>query len=130
MSAFRARLRHLRNIGVPRLPNPGSGQPIDYSRQHALELLVALQLEKIGQTPKQVVLLAGTIVRRLPYDQHAGKDCYALVNETRPWVTMLFGPEQFSEAMNSLSDDVFLGINVSACLRKLERALDRALAST
>ena len=129
MSAFRARLRHLRNIGVPRLPNPGSGQPIDYSRQHALELLVALELEKIGQTPKQVALLAGTIVRQTPYGQHDGKDCYALVSETRPWVTLLFGPEQFPEAMKS-APDLFLVINVSACVRKLDPALDRALGST
>jgi hypothetical protein len=130
MSAFRARLRHLRNIGVPQLPNPGSGQPIEYSRHQALEMLIALQLEIIGQSPRQTALRAGTIVRQLPYGQHAGKDCFALVSQTKPWVTLLFGPEQFCEAMNSLGDEAFLGINVSACVRKLELALDRAFAAT
>jgi hypothetical protein len=130
MSAFRARLRHLRNIGAPQLPSPGSGRPIEYSRHQALEMLIALRFEKTGQAPRQTALCAGTIVRQLPYGQHAGKDCFALVSQTKPLVTLLFGPKQFSEAMNSLADEAFLGINVSACLRKLEPALDRALAST
>jgi hypothetical protein len=128
MSAFRARLRHLRNIGVPQLPNPGSGQPIDYSRQQALELLVALELEKIGQAPKQVALLAGTIARQSPYGKYMGEDYYALVSESRPWVTLVPGLRHFPEVVKS-APDVFLVINVSACVRKLDPALDRALAS-
>jgi hypothetical protein len=125
--AFRARLRHLRNIGVPPLPNSGSGQPIDYSRRQALELLVALELEKIGQAPKQVALLAGTIVRQSPSGKYKGRDCYALISEARPGVTMVFGLRAFAEFMRS-APDVFLVINVSACMRKLDPALTRALA--
>jgi hypothetical protein len=142
MAAFRARLRHLRNSGVPRLPNPGSGQPIDYSRRQVLELLVALELEKVGQAPKKVALtietiaqkkemafLAGTIVQQSPYGKYKGRDCYAAVSESRPGVTMAFGLKAFSEFMKS-APDVFLVINVSACVRKLDPALNRALAST
>ena len=140
MGAFRARLRHLRNIGVPRLPNPGSGQPIGYSRRQALELLIALELEKVGQAPKKVALLAdsimqnkaalvaGTIVRQTPYGTYKGRDCYATVSEFRPEVTLAFGLKAFSELMKS-APDVFLVINVSACVRKLDPALTRALAS-
>jgi hypothetical protein len=128
MGAFRARLRHLRNIGVPRLPNPGSGQPIDYSRNQALELLVALELEKVGQAPKQVALLAGTIVQQSPYGRYKGRDSYAVITESRPGVTMALGLRAFSEFMRS-APDVFLVINVSACARKLDPALKRALAS-
>ncbi len=141
MGAFRARLRHLRNIGVPRLPNPGSGQPIDYSRRQALELLIALELEKSGQAPKKVAVttetilqtkelarLAGTIVRQSPYGKYKGRDCYAVVSESRPGVTMAFGLRAFSELMKS-APDVFLVINVSACVKKLDPALNRALAS-
>jgi hypothetical protein len=139
MGAFRARLRHLRNIGVARLPKPGSGKAIKYSRRQALELLIALELEKAGQTPKNVALtsetilrkntalLAGTIVRQSPYGQSRGKDSYAVVSESRPGVTMALGLKVFSELMRS-APDVFLVINVSACARKLDPALTRAMA--
>ena len=134
MPAFRARLRHLRNIGVPRLPNPGSGQPIDYTRQQALELLLALELEQVGQAPKKVetilqkeavVRLAKTIVRQSPYGKYKGKDCYAIFTESRPGVTLAFGLRAFVEFMKS-APEVFLVINVSGCVRKLDPALDRA----
>lgn len=141
MGAFRARLRHLRNIGVAQLPNPGSGQPINYSCGQALEMLIALELEKAGQAPKQValttetiaqkkevVLLAGTIVRQSPYGKYKGRDCYAVISESRPGVTMALGLRAFSEFMKS-APDVFLVINVSACASKLDPALKRALAS-
>jgi hypothetical protein len=52
MPAFRARLRHLRNLGVPAIPAPGSGQKIDYKRAHAIQLLVALELELLGMSPQ------------------------------------------------------------------------------
>jgi hypothetical protein len=130
MGAFRARLRHLRNIGVPRLlPNPGSGRPIDYSRRQALELLIALELENVGQAPKEVALLAGTIVRQSPYGWHKGKDCYAVISKSLPGVTMINGLRAFSEHMRERhAPDVGVLINVSACVRKLDPALDRALA--
>jgi hypothetical protein len=51
MPAFRARLRHLRNLGVPAIPPPGSGQKIDYERSHAVQLLIALETELLGLTP-------------------------------------------------------------------------------
>jgi hypothetical protein len=129
MGAFRARLRHLRNIGVPPLPNPGSGRRINYSRRRALELLIALQLEGLGQAPKNVALLAGTIVRQSPYGGKAkGGDFYAVVSESRPGVTMAFGLRAFSELMKS-APEAFLVINVSAYGRKLDPALDRAITS-
>jgi hypothetical protein len=131
MGAFRARLRHLRNIGVPQLPNPGSGQPIAYSRRQALELLIALELEKLGQAPKTVAMLAATIVRQFPDGGYKGRDCYAAVCESRPDVIIAFGLRAFSEFMRKqFAPDVFLVINVSACVRKLDPALKRALASS
>lgn len=52
MGAFRARLRHLRNIGVPELPKPGSGEQINYTRENAIEILLALELEALGVSPR------------------------------------------------------------------------------
>jgi hypothetical protein len=103
--------------------------------------LIALELEKAGQAPKQValtteeiaqkkevVLLAGTIVRQSPYGKYKGRDCYAVISESRPGATMALGLRAFSEFMRS-APDVFLVLNVSACARKLDPALKRTLAS-
>jgi hypothetical protein len=54
VAAFRARLRHLRNIGIPDLPKVGSGTQITYTRRHAFELLVALELTRAGVSPRYV----------------------------------------------------------------------------
>jgi hypothetical protein len=56
--AFRARLRHLRNIGIPAdLPKPGSGAQVDYSRDHVLEMLIALEITSIGIAPRHTTYL-------------------------------------------------------------------------
>jgi hypothetical protein len=127
MPAFRARLRHLRNIGVPRLPRPGSGQMVEYSRQQALEMLISLELEKIGQAPKQIALFAPTIVRQSPYEPGSDNQCWAVLNKTKPWVNMAWYWDGFLELLQS-ADDVFVTINVAACIKKLDAALDRALS--
>jgi hypothetical protein len=67
-------------------------------------------------------------VQQSPYGKYKGRDCYAVISESRPGVTMAFGLRVFSEFMKS-APDVFLVINVSACARKLDPALKRALAS-
>ena len=128
LGAFRARLRHLRNIGLPRLPMPGSGQHIVYSRHQALEMLIAMELEKVGQTPRKAALLAESIVQQSPYGQYEGKDVYIAISEGRPGYTGAFGLKVFREFMKS-APEVFLVLNVSACVRKLDPALDRALAA-
>lgn len=52
LPAFRARLRHLRNLGVPTNEKPGSGKAITYSRDNAIQLLIALEVELFGLPPK------------------------------------------------------------------------------
>jgi hypothetical protein len=63
IGAFRARLRHLRNIGVPRLPKVGSGTQITYTRRHAFELAIAFQLGVCGVSPKYIKALVETALR-------------------------------------------------------------------
>jgi hypothetical protein len=128
MGAFRARLRHLRNIGLPRLPSPGSGRAIDYSRQQALAMLIAVELEKLGQSPKQAAVLAQSMMRQSPYGQHEGKDCYVGVSEHSAGYTMAYGLDGVTRLLKS-APAVLLLINISACVRRLDAALDRALAS-
>lgn len=52
LSAFRARIRHLRNLGVPPVGAPGSGQAVTYTRSDAIRLLVALEGELLGIPPR------------------------------------------------------------------------------
>jgi hypothetical protein len=48
--AFAARLRHLRNLGLPKT-RPGSGQRVSYSRADAEQMFFALLLEGLGCSP-------------------------------------------------------------------------------
>jgi len=124
LGAFRAKLRHLRNIGVPQLPNPGSGNAISYSQRQALEMLIALELEKLGFSPRNVALMAPSITRQSPYGQHDGQDFYIALSEGALTYTAL-GRASFGEYLEG-APDVFAVINVSACMRKLNAALDQA----
>lgn len=58
LGAFRARIRHLRNIGVPELERVGSGTQLTYTRAQVLELVLAIELEQSGVTPRSVAKLA------------------------------------------------------------------------
>jgi hypothetical protein len=126
IGAFRAKLRHLRNIGVPQLPSPGSGRQIEYSRRHALELIIALELEKLGQSPRSVALNAPSIVGQAPYGQFEGQDCRVMIHEDAPGYTITWTESAFSKYVRR-APDVFMAINVSGCVRRLEDALDRVL---
>jgi hypothetical protein len=125
IGAFRGRLRHLRNIGSPRLPKTGSGRAIDYSRQHALEMLLALELQRLGQTARRAALLAGSMVRQTPYGQFHGKDCFVCCQAHSKEYVTAFGLDVFMKMMES-APYTFLVINISACVRKLETALGNA----
>jgi hypothetical protein len=52
MGAFRARLRYLRKIGVPELAKVGSGSQLTYSREQAIEMMLALHVSQLGASPK------------------------------------------------------------------------------
>ena len=54
MKAFRARLRHFRNLGVPDLPKVGSGSQIVYTDDHLHQLFLALEFAAFGIPPKQI----------------------------------------------------------------------------
>jgi hypothetical protein len=54
LGALRARIRHLRNVGVPELQKVGSGTQLTYTRKQAFELLLAIELELSGISPRLV----------------------------------------------------------------------------
>lgn len=131
MGAFRARVRHLRNLGLPKLPKPGSGRQISYTESQAFEMLIALELENIGVTPRTAVAVAPSIARALPSPQkidtiETDGDVYAAVTPTnaKQWIR-LFTRQAIQEFLDSQLAS-FSMINLSVCGRKLDEALERA----
>jgi hypothetical protein len=149
--AFRARLRHLRNIGVPELPKPGTGQPIAYTFEHALELLVALRLESIGTAPRVISLLTKSITNEyrfhanserarewgdlfiIVYPAYSNPKDYAWHNPTNlqwpsdsspPFYLVSRGLELMPK-FEEHAPDVYSRLNVSSCARKLSAELEK-----
>jgi hypothetical protein len=70
MKAFKGRVRHLRNLGLPSgLPKPGSGKSISYSLDQVSEMLFALALERTGYTPRAAVSMAPGVLKGLKDQQ-------------------------------------------------------------
>lgn len=55
--AFRARLRHLKQMEFPPGTNTGKGQRANYSFANYLQLVLAMELEQAGFAPQRVVRL-------------------------------------------------------------------------
>jgi hypothetical protein len=62
MGALRARMRRLRDLGFSAWTRPGggpgTGQVIKYSTQNVLEIVIALVMEDLGQSPKTAAQLS------------------------------------------------------------------------
>ena len=132
MGAFRARLRHLRNLGLPKLPTPGSGQRIGYSEDNAFVMLLALELEDVGLAPRSAATIAPSIARRHQslrgtLQLSADGDVYAAVTPTRAkqWTTL--STREALDEFLARERGVCL-LNVSLCARTLDRALRAAEA--
>jgi hypothetical protein len=129
IGAFRGKLRHLRNLGLPQLPASGSGKHITYSRHQVLEMLVAIQLENIGHKPESIAILSQSIVRQSPYGQHEGKDCFIVLSppsENPERYQVMYGIQAVRKFLGS-SPDVLTLVNLSALVRRLELAIERSL---
>jgi hypothetical protein len=151
--AFRGRIRHLRNIGVPEVPHPGHGRPASYSVLDALEILIALRLHALGVAPKVIAPMAHKIM--LQYwldaaDERAGKlpdDLYVILfpsdarpkdfagiapppggkfdPENNPPIWFLRGVAFMPQAEKHLPRE-FTRMNVSAWARDVFRVLETA----
>ena len=128
--ALRARLRHMRNIGVPELPRPGSGQKITYSKSMALEMLLTVTLERGGFTPR-IAALAGPRIASVSWNYHPdqGEDVFVIVGapdeeEKGGLLYWAKGGRQLLVHIESHGLDSFFVMNVSALLRKLNKALE------
>ncbi len=65
LPAFRARIRHLRNLGALNLPKVGSGTQITYKGSDVYFLLFALELEYIGCPPRIAAVYTRQIGEKL-----------------------------------------------------------------
>jgi hypothetical protein len=150
IAAFRARLRHLRDVGVPAyLPKPGRGRVIDYSSMDALEMFLALRLENLNQPPMIVASLANQMMIGYWHDaaaEMAGKlddlvviifpsdvqpQDYSHVIGTRwfssfPPVLFFRGVGRMPELEKYLPDEISR-INVSAVARRIFNALEKVV---
>jgi hypothetical protein len=53
--ALRARIRHLRRLGLPLGISPGTGNPVAYGKKQIYELAFCLELEQCGVDPRLAV---------------------------------------------------------------------------
>ena len=86
LGAFRGRLRHLRNIGVPDIPKPGSGRQIEYSRQSIIEMMLALEFEAMGVAPRYASRYAKQYIKEFaPDPDHPARFDMILVTNPHPF---------------------------------------------
>lgn len=119
-SALRARLRHMKNVGVPTLPKPGSGQKITYSEAMAIEMLLAAALEFGGFTPRKAAMASVTIGSELNDDTGT----YVIVRSTEGGVAYEWMDEKLL-GLASETANIFTAINAHALKSKLKEALMR-----
>ncbi len=124
--ALRARLRHLRNMGLPDIPNPGSGRKVSYTTFQAMEMLIAVVLEYGGITSRNAVnvtpLIAHGCVKLEPLP--SWEMCVALTyTQDKLNITFVEGPEDLPDVLRCLGKDSCFFVNISSCQLKLENAL-------
>ena len=137
--SFKAKIRHLRDINVPRnLPRPGSGKDAECTFTQVLEVAFALALEKRGFTPR----LAASWGPRIADDlrRHiAPDDIYCVFSTSIQPLLRYLGLEPgegfalvpgFETLAHVLKDqlvdretDSVLVINATRLARKVEQAL-------
>ena len=131
LGAFRAKLRHLRSLGIPVVKNVGSGHRAQFSRFDALTMRLALELSAFGIKPTSVAkLTAAEALKHLK--QHdagdLGDDIYFLVSPARSGVTWaaLVGLAGVANAMaaTKTKTTTFVTINISQIIREMDAALE------
>ncbi len=151
LGAFRGRVRHLRDLGVPHfLPPVGRGTQNDYSSLDALEMLLAFRLGKLNVPPALAAPFAYKIMMEYWYGAAAEArgelgDLFAFIfpSDTPPEDLSKLGtpssgmdpeknpPVLFARGANALADaerflpQEFTRINVSSWARAIFTTLER-----
>jgi hypothetical protein len=124
LGAFRGRLQHLRAQGVPDLPRTGKGTMTQYGREHVLQMLVALELERIGIAPRAAAMGACSIVRVVANRPPVSREhvFIALDSPTTPRYTVLTGRRVFHQWLKA-PPRAFGVIDLTSCIQVLDGVL-------
>jgi hypothetical protein len=132
---FRSRIRHLRNIGVPRdLSRPGSGRKTQYTYDQVLQLSFALCLQEYGVRPELAANFGPDIASCARWPPRGSDDLYAVFRRvTQPrepttgMIELLFGFEQLQRSLKEqfvdFEQNARLVLNASNLMRRVEQAL-------
>jgi hypothetical protein len=114
LGAFRARLRHLRKLGIPNIPKRGSGNIVIYRVEDLFTTFVALALQTLGSTPTISAMIANAAARWLRRLAFEKEDIFLVVmNLPDPTpenigdFTMPLGVQTMCWIKNSLGGDTF-----------------------
>ena len=123
--ALRARLRHLRNMGLPKIPNPGSGRKVSYTTFQAMEMLIAVVLEYGGITSRNAVKLTPLIALEcVTIEPISYNTCVVLTYaQDELNITFVRGLEDLPYTLRYLARDSLFFVNVASYQQKLECAL-------
>jgi hypothetical protein len=134
LGAFRARLRHFRNLNVPNLERVGSGTKAEYSRLNAVEICLALRLTTLGIAPRVAAGIA--LLKWVPeaidlidrsrfkvFVVHAVSNPFAAeANRSADGYTQFaHGEESLRRMINEIGDAIV--VDLSQLLEKLDAAL-------
>ena len=134
LGAFRARLRHLRTLGIPMVRRPGSGSKIEYDRSHVIQVAMALAFEEAGVSPADAAEIARKTAANAITEARRNKEPFfigaaqsgGLGKDTR-WVYGLgtgggfLGMTEFAESVALIRSATL--VNVGLLIGQVDRAL-------
>ena len=135
MGAFRARLRHLKDSGVPDVPKVGKGKQNWYTRDDAVRMYVALKMMQYGITPKAAAFLINDLGNSLHHPAVSamgagpvgplGEDVFYIIGYPagdQPYVHS-YSKDHLVQAITSLPWTALAIINLSQCIRSVDEEL-------
>lgn len=135
IGAFRARLRHLKDSGVPDVPKVGKGKQIWYTRDDAVRMYVALKMMQYGITPKAAAFLITDLGNSLHHPAvsaigagpvgPSGEDVFYTIGYPAgvDHYVYSYTRSQLMETINNLPWTALAIINISQCIRSVDEEL-------
>jgi hypothetical protein len=122
LGAFRARLRHLRRLGIPNIPKRGSGNTFIYRMEDLFTTFVALALQTLGSAPTISAQIARFSARYFKKLRSGEKDTFLVVMHASEARTEFVGwlikaaptVDRASLTMNSFGGDTYAFIVLGA----------------
>lgn len=139
IGAFKARLQYLRKIGIPDLRKVGKGTQLTYSREQAIEMMLALQVSQLGASPKWFAatkLVQPDLLEKISAHPKQG-DAYSIIVPSRLLsaekdgsqvsVLTMTGKENLSRWISQATILSYSVINLSQAIRELDQQLAKTV---